>query len=124
MFYTTHSHIFTWVVAIVLFIAAVALFKKGMAKQVKILHMALRLFYILIIITGGILFFQFAGINHMLYGLKFVSGLAVISFSEMYMIRMKKGKPLNGMLIGLVVSLLVTLYLGFGLPIGFNFMPL
>lgn len=123
MFYTTHSHIFTWAVAVILFAVAVILFKKGLDKQFKIVHMALRLFYLLILITGGILFVQFASIDHMLYGLKFVSGLAVIAFSEITLVRMKKNKSLGGVTAGLIVSALVTFYLGFSLPIGFNFLP-
>ncbi|WP_416151208.1 YisL family protein [Salipaludibacillus sp. HK11] len=122
MFYSTHPHIFTWVVAVILFIVAVVLFKNGMAKQMKIVHMVLRLFYILIIITGGILFFEFASIDHMMYGLKTVLGIVLIGFSEMVLVRMTKGKSTKGVLIGLVVSFIVILYLGFSMPIGFDFL--
>ncbi|PYZ93446.1 hypothetical protein CR194_09740 [Salipaludibacillus keqinensis] len=122
MFTSTHPHILTWVVALILFVVALALFKNGMAKQMKIVHMTLRLFYILIIITGGILFFHFAGNDHMMYGIKFVSGIAVIGFAEMVLVKLKKGKPAKGMAIGLVISLLVTLYLGFSMPVGFDFL--
>lgn len=122
MFYTTHSHIFTWVVALILFLVAIYLFKEGKAKASKIVHMSLRLFYVLIIITGAILFFQFSSIDPALYGVKFIVGLLVIGFAEMVLVRMKKGKSLIGVVIGLVVTLLITFYLGFSLPVGFNFL--
>ncbi|MGJ9382627.1 YisL family protein [Salipaludibacillus sp. CF4.18] len=121
MFYTTHTHIFTWVVALILFLVAVYLFKAGNAKASKIVHMSLRLFYVLIIITGVILFIEFSANNAALYGVKFLVGLLVIGFSEMVLVRMKKSKGITGVVIGLIVSLLITLYLGLRLPIGFNF---
>ncbi|RKL67879.1 hypothetical protein CR203_05070 [Salipaludibacillus neizhouensis] len=121
MFYTTHTHIFTWVVALILFLVAVYLFKAGNAKASKIVHMSLRLFYVFIIITGAILFIEFSANNAALYGVKFIVGLLVIGFSEMVLVRMKKSKSITGVVIGLIVTLLITLYLGFRLPIGFNF---
>lgn len=122
MFYSTHAHILTWVVAVILFFVAYALFKKGMAKQMKIVHMVLRLFYILIIVTGGILFFEWSANDQMMYGLKLVAGIAVIGFSEMVLIKLNKGKSAKGVVIGLIISFIVTLYLGFSMPIGFSFL--
>lgn len=122
MFYTTHSHIFTWVVALILFLVAAHFLHRGNLKPAKIAHMSLRLFYVLIIITGAILFFRFSSIDPALYGIKFLVGLLVIGFSEMVLVRMKKGKSLKVVVIGLAVTLLITLYLGFRLPLGFNFL--
>ncbi|WP_280769207.1 YisL family protein [Salipaludibacillus daqingensis] len=122
MLYSTHTHIFTWVVALILFFVALSLFKNGMAKQMKIVHMVLRLFYVLILITGIILFVNFGSIDHMMYGLKFATGLAVIGFSEMVLVKLNKGKSAKGVTIGLIISFIITLYLGFSLPIGFSFL--
>ncbi|WP_078575976.1 YisL family protein [Salipaludibacillus agaradhaerens] len=121
MFTNTHAHIFTWVVALILFVAAILLLKKGLAKQMKIVHMTLRLFYIFIIITGAGLFFNFASIDHMMYGLKTLVGIGVIACAEMVLVRMKKEKSITGVAAGLGITLLITLYLGFSLPIGFDF---
>ncbi|WP_301107806.1 YisL family protein [Sporosarcina sp.] len=116
---TTHFHILTWVVGIVLFFVAV-----GMAsgtKGKKITHMILRLFYILIIISGAALFFEHMGLNSMLYGIKFVLGLLTIGFMEMTLVRGSKGKSTGVMLILFIVFLLATMFVGFKLPLGFDF---
>ncbi|MDD1504856.1 MULTISPECIES: YisL family protein [unclassified Lysinibacillus] len=113
----THLHITTWVVAIVIFLIAAL-----MGKQSKGLHMTLRLFYILIIITGGALFFKYQANDPMQYGLKFLGGILVIGMMEMVLVRQKKNKP-NGLFwILFAVFLFITLYLGFKLPIGQNFL--
>jgi len=98
----THLHITTWVVAIVIFLIAAL-----MGKQSKGLHMTLRLFYILIIITGGALFIE--GMDYgmgMLYGFKFIGGILVIGMMEMVLVRQKKNKP-TSMFLGFICSVLI-----------------
>ncbi|MFK4998177.1 YisL family protein [Bacillus sp. N9] len=55
--------------------------------------MTLRLFYLLIIATGLILFIKFSSGDPALYGIKFLGGLVVIAMMEMILVRMGKGKP-------------------------------
>lgn len=114
----THLHITSWVVGIVIFlIAAVS------GKQSKGLHMVLRLFYILIIITGGALFMAAMDFGQgMLYGFKFLGGILVIGMMEMVLVRQKKNKPTGMFWILFAVFLFITLYLGFKLPMGQNFL--
>jgi peptidoglycan/LPS O-acetylase OafA/YrhL len=110
----THLHITTWVVGIVIFLIAAL-----SGKQSKGLHMVLRLFYILIIITGGALFIK--GMDYgqgMLYGFKFIGGILVIGMMEMVLVRQKKNKPTTMFWILFVVFLLITMFLGFKLPMG------
>ncbi|MEW9501627.1 YisL family protein [Jeotgalibacillus marinus] len=121
MFETTHLHITTWVIGLILFFVAVGLHKSGQVKGSKISHMVLRLFYLLIIGTGAALFFIHSSIDPALYGVKFLLGVLVIGFMEMVLVRSKKGKPTGVMWILLILALLGTLYLGFRLPVGFNF---
>ncbi|PIC62798.1 hypothetical protein CSV79_15200 [Sporosarcina sp. P13] len=116
---TTHMHIFTWVVAIVVFLVSASMAKGTKGK--KITHMILRLFYILIIISGAALFFVHMSLDSMLYGIKFVLGLLTIGFMEMVLVRGNKGKNTGFMWILFVVFLLATLFVGFKLPLGFNF---
>lgn len=114
----THLHITTWVVAIVIFLIAAL-----MGKQSKGLHMTLRLFYILIIITGGALFIKGMDFNMgMLYGFKFLGGILVIGMMEMVLVRQKKNKPTGLFWILFAVFLFITLFLGFKLPMGINFL--
>lgn len=116
---TTHLHITTWVVALVLFlIAALA------GKKLTAVHMTLRLMYILVIISGLALFLEWrdkiaeSGMN---YDMKVLFGILVIGFMEMVLVRKGKGKPVNLFWILFGIVLLVTLYLGMSMGIGINF---
>ena len=114
---STHLHITTWVIALILFFAALAIAKP------KVVHMILRLFYILIIITGVALFMK--GMDYdqgMLYGLKFIAGLLVIGMMEMTLVKKAKAKPYMTFLVLVFVFFLITLFLGFKLPMGINFL--
>ncbi|PIC69430.1 hypothetical protein CSV77_13550 [Sporosarcina sp. P16b] len=116
---TTHMHIFTWVVGIVLFLVTASMANGTKGK--KITHMILRLFYVLIIITGAALFFKHMSIDSMLYGIKFVLGILTIGFMEMVLVRGSKGKNTGLMWILFIIALLATMFVGFKLPVGFNF---
>lgn len=52
----THMHITSWVIALILVFVAYGLYSSGNSKGAKITHMILRLFYIIVIITGAQLF--------------------------------------------------------------------
>lgn len=113
---STHLHITTWVVAIVLFFIAAAKPNKGV-------HMALRLFYILVIITGGALFIEAMDYKQgMNYGIKLLLGILVISMMEMVLVRMSKNKSTKLFWVLFAIFLFLTLFYGFKLPMGFNFL--
>ncbi|MDW0111439.1 YisL family protein [Sporosarcina aquimarina] len=116
---STHLHILTWVVGIILFIVA-----SGMSpgtKERKIVKMVLRVFYILIIITGLALFIRYMDLNSALYGVKFLFGILTIGMMEMVFAKQEKGKSTQMFWILFIVSLLITMFLGFKLPIGLDF---
>ena len=115
-FEMTHMHITTWLVAIILFFVAFTMYKKGNAKQAKILHMITRLFYILIIVTGGMLMGSQVGY----YMWKMIVGLIVIAMMEMVLVKTKKGKGTGVYWVLFIVSFVVVLYLGLKLPQGFH----
>ena len=115
---STHLHITTWVVGLILFFVA------ALASKSKGIHMALRLFYILIIITGGALFYKSIDLNldAMEYGIKFLLGLIVISMMEMVLVRKAKNKSTTLFWIIFFVALLAVLYMGFRLQMGIDFL--
>jgi len=118
---STHLHISTWAIGIILFVVAASL-KKG-SKGQKIVHMVLRLFYVFIILTGVALFMEGMDSNQgMLYGFKFLGGILIIGMMEMILTRMKKQKPTTMFWILLLVFLFITMFLGFKLPMGINFL--
>ncbi|MBT2570424.1 YisL family protein [Planococcus sp. ISL-110] len=116
---TTHLHITTWVIAVVLFL--IAAFMQRDSKGRKILHMVLRLFYILIIITGLTLFIEWSASDSMLYGIKFLLGVLTIGMMEMVLVRSKKQKPVTMFWVLFAVFLFATTFIGFMLPIGMDF---
>lgn len=83
----THLHITTWVVALILLFVSYSLYSSGSAKGAT--HMILRLFYILIILTGAELFVRFANWNGEYAG-KMILGIITIGLMEMLLIRKKK----------------------------------
>lgn len=114
---TTHFHIFTWVVGIIVFLIS-AVMAKG-SKGKKITHMIARLFYVLILVSGIFLFIK--GMDYgegMLYGFKFLMGLLTIGMMEMVLIRSEKGKKVTMFWILFFVFLFATMFLGFKLPMG------
>lgn len=116
---TTHLHITTWVVAVVLFL--IAAFMQRDSKGRKILHMVLRLFYVLIIITGLTLFIEWSSSDPMLYGIKFLLGVLTIGMMEMVLVRSKKQKPVTMFWALFAVFLFATMFIGFMLPVGMDF---
>lgn len=114
---STHLHITTWVVALILFFVA------AFATKSKGIHMVLRLFYILVIITGGALFIEAMDYGQgMQYGIKFLLGIIVIGMMEMVLVRQAKNKPTTTFWIIFAISLFAVLFMGFKLPMGINFL--
>mgnify|MGYP006366725459 FL=1 len=119
---STHLHITTWVVGLVLFfIAALS------AKKLTGVQMALRVVYILIIISGAALFMEhrdmIASMNDgsgMTYDMKFTFGILLIGFMEMILARKNKGKSTTIFWALFAISLIAVLYLGLGGGIGLN----
>lgn len=117
---STHFHIFTWVVGIILFLVA-AVLARG-SKGQKITHMIARLFYVLILFSGVMLFVE--GMKYdegALYGVKFLLGLLTVGFMEMILVRSGKEKSVTTLWIFFFIALFATMFLGFKLPIGFTF---
>lgn len=113
---STHLHIFSWVVGIIVFLIAAT--QPLDSKVRKIMKMVVRVFYILIIITGLALFIKFMSGDAALYGIKFVLGIVTIGMMEMVFARQAKNKPAQLFWILFAVSVLVTVALGFHLPFG------
>ncbi|MCR2821009.1 YisL family protein [Lederbergia panacisoli] len=120
MFDNTHAHITTWAIAIILFITAVLLHKAGNKKATKIVQMILRVFYLLIIATGITLFARHSSFDPALYGVKFLFGVIVIAMMEMVLIRLKLDKKTGVFWSILIISFVITFYLGAKLPLNWN----
>src|SRR5699024_6321633 len=87
------------------------------AKYAKVPHMIARLFYVVVLVSGLVVFIQAMGINGMLYGLKFLAGLSTIGLMDMAVIRKRKGTVQPLFIIFLVLAV-ITIGLGIYLPMG------
>ena len=114
---TTHLHITSWVLALVLFGLAYMFYRQDKEKAGKITQMILRLDYLLILYSGGsLLGFYFEGDNSfLLVGaiVKALLGLWAIAAMEMILIKLNKGKPVSGWLVQLAVAFVLVLGFGF-----------
>lgn len=113
----THAHITTWVVAIILFFVANSLLKSGKEKPFKTVQMVLRLFNILIIVTGIIIASSVYQLNGEYIG-KMILGIITIGAMEMVLTKTKKNASTKGSWILFFIALILTILLGLRLPLG------
>lgn len=113
-----HLHITAWVVAFILLFVVTAFYKQGKAKPGKILHMILRLDYLIILFSGISLFFEYHTYPGELI-VKVLVGLWTIVSIEMITVKTNKDKPTKAWWIQFVIAALLAIILGFGrLPMG------
>ena len=110
-------HVFTWVVGLILFLVAAVMPIESKGR--KITHMIARLFYVLILFSGILLFMKSMDFDQAaLYGVKFLLGFFTIGMMEMVLVRSQKGKKVSTLWILFFVFLFATMFLGFKLPMG------
>ena len=114
-----HSHITAWLLAVILFFVAFGLYKSGKARGAKVVHMILRLFYLLIIATGIWILGSISSISA-LYVIKSLAGVFVIAMLELILVSTAKSKKPTMYWLLFAVSFVFVLYLGFmKLPLTF-----
>ncbi|WP_026905702.1 YisL family protein [Paucisalibacillus globulus] len=112
----THLHVTAWVLAFILFIAAIVLHKQGNEKAAKIVQMILRLDYLLILYSGGDLIMNYLGGSSTMTAeaiVKGIAGVGVIAGMEMTLGKIKDGDSAKVGWIVLLVSFIITIVLGF-----------
>ncbi|NBJ69189.1 MULTISPECIES: YisL family protein [Clostridia] len=117
----THLHITAWALGFILFVIAYVMYKKGNTKAGKIIHMILRLDYLLILYSGGELITPYFNGGDLLPEaiVKGVAGIWMIVIMEMLLVRLPKQKPLKALWIQFIIAVLLLLVLGFvRLPMG------
>lgn len=117
----THLHVTSWVLAFILFVVVIILNKQGKEKGAKIVHMILRLTFLLILYSGGDLLSNYFGTIWIKEAIiKTIAGIWIIVAIELVLARMKKNKPTLGSWIQFIIAATITIVLGFVyLPGGF-----
>jgi len=101
-----HTHAGSWAVLVILFLISYFIPKN------KVLPMILRLFYLIMIFTGGYMLFSGGGYPGAFH-LKAVLAILLIGMMEMLLARRKKGKNVLPFWIALVVLLVVVVLIGY-----------
>lgn len=101
-----HTHSFSWIIMVILFLVSFFVSKQ------KVTHMILRLFYIIMIFSGGYMFFS--GEYNLAFHLKILCAIIVIGMMEMILVRHKKGKNTLPFWIVLGITLITVLLVGYG----------
>lgn len=109
------SHIGSWAILVLLFLVSYFLLKGGINKGAKIVHMILRLFYVIQIVSGiGLLIgYGFPAV----YIIKGILAIVLIYAMEMLLVRTQKGTigSKAPMYWGIfVVTLVLVVLMGFG----------
>lgn len=115
-----HLHILSWVVLIIVFFASYSNFsdRLGPSKYFKPLLMVQRLFALLVIVSGIMIFMQYMKVDSALYGIKFLLGLITIGMMEMTIAKKKKKKPSRTFFYIALLFIILTIGLGIHLPMG------
>src|SRR5699024_11351743 len=102
-FLMAHLHITAWVIAFILLFVASSMYQRGSKKPGKILHMIVRLDYLLILYSGGSLLAEYTNISGELI-IKVLAGLWAIASFEMILVKKGKEKTEKYMRILLFIS--------------------
>ena len=122
-----HLHITAIVVSIILYLVVYFMYRGNNSadnKVAKILHMVLRLFYLIVLFSGLMIYVgNMEGISnsggHMQYGIKVLLGLLSVVFMEVSIVRLKKQSTSATMLMILTLVLIIaTIVMGSVLPLG------
>ncbi|MBP3949616.1 DUF1516 family protein [Halalkalibacter suaedae] len=113
IFYQSHTG--SWAITILLFVISYFLLKAGKNKASKIVHMILRLFYVIMIVSGigTLIGYSFTPV----YVVKGIIALVLIYAMEMILVRTKKGtlgQQAMTYWILFAITLIVVVLIGFG----------
>ncbi|MET3194042.1 DUF1516 family protein [Gottfriedia sp. OAE603] len=119
-----HLHITSWVLAIILALYVGHGYKNG--QNVKVAHMILRLLYFVILGTGLYIFIDLPKDNmpsdlKMLYNIKMGLGIIMLGVFEYFTVSSKKKRKMLIPATIFTILILALLYLGFRLPLNFDF---
>lgn len=108
-----HAHVTTWSIGLLLFFITFTLGKLDKEKAQRAVHMILRIFYILILFTGGYLLFVMWQLN-ILAVIKGLIGMWLISLMELIIVRGEKGQPTKSLWIQFIIALIAVFIMGYG----------
>lgn len=114
IFYQSHAG--SWAILVLLFVIAFFLFKNGARKGGRIVHMVLRLFYIIMLVSGGgmVVGLMMASGFPVMYVIKGVLAVMLIGLMEMILGRTSRSERSGMFWIMMLVFLVLIVLMGFG----------
>mgnify|MGYP001943119622 CR=1 FL=1 len=110
------SHAGSWAITVLLFIVSYVLLKMGKPKGQKVTHMILRLFFVIMVVSGlgMLILYQFP----LMYVVKGILAIWLIVMMERILARTEVGgaqtsSPVGKYWIQMVIALLLVVLLGF-----------
>lgn len=111
-----HLHVTGWALAFILLFVVTVFYNQGKAKPGKILHMVLRLMYLVIIGTGVYMLISFTYSGASQIGelvIKVIAGLWAIVAIELITVKTAKGKSTKAWWIQFIIAAILAIVLGF-----------
>ncbi|MFA8439386.1 DUF1516 family protein [Pueribacillus sp. YX66] len=106
-----HAHADMWIVVLLLFLISYILVRYDKVKAQKITHMILRLFFVIMFLSGlGLVItykFMLMAIVKMLFGIWLIASM------ELILVRARKGKSTVSFWIQFMISLIAVLIIGY-----------
>ena len=106
-----HAHYTAWVLTLILFLVSYFLMRAGKGKAQNKIHMVLRIFYILTVITG-----MFLVVGYQFWGPSIVKGVValwLIFSMEMILVRGKKEKIIWPFWLQFMFAFLLVVFYGY-----------
>jgi hypothetical protein len=104
-------HVYSWTITLILFVLSFILVKADKPKPQKILHMILRLFYIITLLTGiGLV------VSYNFWGptlIKGALGILLMVLMEMILVKSRDGERTGWLSLAFVVDILLVFYFGY-----------
>lgn len=115
----TYTHMTAWFLLLFLYFFVLIMYKE--TKGRKITHLIVRLMYIVVIITGGALYYVMMHSDHWLaYMIKVASGIIFIILAEITIVRANKNKKYLLPFLSSLAVIGFMLFMGYYLPMGMD----
>lgn len=115
----TYTHMISWFILLFFYFFVLIMYKGTTGR--KITHMIVRFMYIIVLITGGSLFYLMMHSEHWLaYLIKLSAGVLFIVLAEITIVRANKSKKFQIPFLASLIFIVFMMFMGYYLPLGMD----
>lgn len=115
----TYTHMTSWFILLFFYFFILIMYKG--TKGRKIMHILVRVMYVVVIITGGSLYYVMMHSDHWLaYIFKIIAGVLFIILAEITIIRANKSKKFQIPFLSSLAMIIFMMFMGYYLPMGMD----